>query len=169
MDPAGVGAGGAWEALVWGGISQSLLPFRQRDAWSSSKLTLQAVHLPPPWDANLEVRQAGAGRLCVSCCVSERRGGWGGEEGRGREKERENCLILGDSKVPFPLPTLKKKLGCAHFTNFKRKEMGISVKDMTNGYLPNCPRTGVFCYVVGWHSGLEIPNTTNTRDHIAIC
>lgn len=36
--------------------------------------------------------------------------------------ERESCLILGGSKVLSPLPALKKNLGCANFTNFKRKE-----------------------------------------------
>ena len=41
------------------------------------------------------------------------------EGGGGREKE--NCLNLGGSKVLFPLPALRKKVGCANFTNFKRK------------------------------------------------
>lgn len=38
----GGGAGGG-EAPVWGGISQSRLPFCRRDARSSSKPTLQAT------------------------------------------------------------------------------------------------------------------------------
>lgn len=110
-------------------------------------------HLPPPWDANLEVRnyarEGGYECECACTCV----------------RACVNCLILAGSKALFPSPALRK-IRCAHF---KRKEMAISVKDMTNVCLSKCSTAGVFCCLIEWHSMLKIPKTANTRDQYVRC
>lgn len=72
------------EAPVPGGISQSLpLAFCQRDAWSSSKLTLQAITTSALGCIFGSQKNSGQrGRMCLG----------GGVGGRGK-REGERCLI----------------------------------------------------------------------------